>query len=440
MNVEDKEFIEVTESVKPFINEAMKILFVEPAIMTYFSLITLESKNIENLTARLSTKGTGSYAILQYNPYWVEKIKEPSIFTYVLYMETLRLALHHVIQRKCYPLVSYKLSSDLIVSDNKNILNLHKKEVKEVLDYIPTLNDYNDLLSKHNFNKKTDFYLEKLNSILKTIGDKQTSYKEDGFSTDDKDSDNNEVDESLNEDEKEEQENPLYEYFQESPENAEIHMAEWEENNELKSELIEVTKHIVSSSSTWGSLSGGIIQSIISSNTLKFNPETILRKFKMTTLSHNVYPTRLKANRRHGFLFPGYRHENRSKILVAKDCSGSMSDEELEMAIEFVNKFIKTSEVYSCFWDGVCGDITQINKPQKKIDLTGRGSTNPQSVIDKITAEKLKFDGIIFFTDCNFKWEKPKKYSKKILVVTVESPPPSWVRYKISLDDIKKRG
>jgi hypothetical protein len=70
-----------------------------------------------------------------------------------------------------------------------------------------------------------------------------------------------------------------------------------------------------------------------------------------------------------------------------------------------VNDFVKHAKVHYCFWDGACGPIAEKRYKTTKFDLSGRGCTNPQCVIDKIQKEGLHYDGIVYITDCQFCWK-----------------------------------
>lgn len=464
-----EEFSRAVANCQPVIAEASKLLLLEPAVLTYFGLIDVQPINNPKVTLRLSTKGTGAGACLQYNPAWLTRISgHPSILAFCFYSETLRLALHHCTTRKCMPVECFKLASDLICFEDQRLLSKHQKAVQDMIATIPKQSDVAHILTKNKFNKSTDWFLEKLNAIFRKElqeqqkqaqggqgqgqqpdqsqgqngqgqgqgqpgqgqangqGQGQSQGQQDNLRGNSLGQGNGDVGDAMDE------------YFKASRENAETATAEWEENSALDEEVAEVTKHIASDNSQWGNLSGGMIQSILAANTPKFDPTIVLRRFKANVMSENVYDTRLKANRRHGFELPGYRHQMKCKILFAMDCSGSMSDEDIALGEGLVNKFVKHAETWHAFWDGECGPFFQDKKKANEFKLVGRGCTNPQCVIDRIIKEKEKFDGIIIFSDCQFCWEKPEKYANKIFVITVDEKAPDWCKYHLDMEEVKR--
>ena len=61
------------------IENAVKLLQFEPAVLTYFSLCELKPIKDPQVTMRLNCRGTGSAVFLEYNPVWMNKIKEASV-------------------------------------------------------------------------------------------------------------------------------------------------------------------------------------------------------------------------------------------------------------------------------------------------------------------------------------------------------------------------
>ena len=228
-------------------------------------------------------------------------------------------------------------------------------------------------------------------------------------------------------------------YFDNSEENGRTKSEKWGENDSLDDKIQEITEHIAADSSRWGNVSGMLKQMILEANAPRFDPTTVVKHFKQEIQSEQMESTRSRRNRRTPYL-PGWRHKMKSSILFAIDCSGSMSDDDVALGEAFVNKFIKHAQVSYCFWDGVCGDITDLKRKEKEFELVGRGCTNPQCVLDKLEEEGLDYGGIIFFTDNGFSWDRPKsKWARKVFIISTHNADacPPWVRYHLSMDDIE---
>lgn len=463
--------MKISPQCQKMIDEAIKILTFEPAIMQYYSLCELRPVDNEKVTMRTNCRGTGSRCYIEYNPAWLEKITEPSVVAFLIYAEVLRVALHHVTTRKNFPLQALKLASDLVVYDEfRTVLSLQKEAVRQIIPLIPTRDKYKPILDKYKITEEDGFFLEKLfNVFRKEMQDQQQQQshggegegsegegqsgegqgsngksqgKSQGKGKGKGKGDSNDKSQGKGKGTGSEMGDALQKHFENSAENAETQTEGWEENTSLDNETQHVTKAIAESgmSSTWGSISGGLKQMIMAANTPKFDPSTILKHFVGHIQSHDRYWTRMKANRRHGWEISGCRKKKMCRVLFAYDVSGSMSDDDVAIGMSFLGKFIKKADTNYCCWDGDCSEITKVRKNLKEYEIIGRGCTNPQCVIDKLNNDKERFDGIVFFTDCQFDWECPQKYVDKIFVIKTETGDdvPQWCRYSLDMKDIKE--
>lgn len=406
------------------IENAVKLLQFEPAVLTYFSLCELKPIKDPQVTMRLNCRGTGSAVYLEYNPIWMNRIKEASVLSYCIYCECLRIALHHPTTRKCYPIDCFKKASDYICFDEnqRGVLNTHKPEVLALLDTFPTKAKFHEEAKGYKFQQDEDWFLEKVFTILNDIkqksgqGNGQGNGKGNGNDT----------------------QQALEEYFDTSEQAAEKATEGWEENTLVDQEIQEITHHIAENGSRWGNVSGGLLQAILAANTPKFDPRTVLRRFKANTVDKYTEDTRMRPDRRKGFDVPGKRHKFRSRILIAIDCSGSMSDDDVERGCAIINKFVKHADVSYCFWDGVCGPFTQQKQKSTEFKLIGRGCTNPDCVLEAIKERKAKFDGLVFITDNGFCWERPEHMANKIFLIHTADAcePPEWIKYILSFKQL----
>lgn len=423
---------ECNSKSEQLITSAVKLMQFEPAVLTYFGLCDLKSVKDPMVTLRLNCRGTGSAINMEYNPIWLNKIQECSILAYIMFSECLRIALHHITTRKCYPLQIFKKASDYISFDEnqRSVLNTHKQEVMQMLQEFPNKAKFRQETAKIKFNEEDDWFLEKVFSMLMDCAENQGSGQGQGQG-------------QGNQQGKGVSGNPtkdaLDEYFDGSQDAAEKATEGWEENTLVDQEIQEITHHIAENASQWGNISGGLLQAILAANTPKFDPKTVLKRFKANTVDKYTEDTRMRPDRRKGFDVPGKKHKFRSRILVAIDCSGSMDDKDVERGCAIVNKFVKHADVSYCFWDGVCGPFTEQKQKKSDFKLIGRGCTNPDSVITAIQERKAKFDGLIFFTDCGFFWDKPEHYFKKIFIISTpgcSDSVPDWCLYKLSTEQL----
>ena len=426
------------------ITSAVKLMQFEPAVLTYFGLCDLKPVKDPQVTLRLNCRGTGSAINMEYNPIWLNKIQECSILAYIMFSECLRIALHHITTRKCYPLQIFKKASDYISFDEnqRSVLNTHKQEVMQMLQEFPSKAKFRQETAKIKFNEEDHWFLEKVFSMLMDCAEKQGGGggqgqgqgqgQEQGQGQGNQQGKGGSGSGNPTKD-------ALDEYFDGSQDAAEKATEGWEENTLVDQEIQEITHHIAENASQWGNISGGLLQAILAANTPKFDPKTVLKRFKANTVDKYTEDTRMRPDRRKGFDVPGKKHKFRSRILVAIDCSGSMSDEDVERGCAIVNRFVKHADVSYCFWDGVCGPFTEQKQKKSDFKLIGRGCTNPDSIIDAIKERKAKFDGIIVFTDCEFSWEKPEHFFKKIFVISTpghESYIPSWCLYHLTTEQL----
>ena len=557
-----KSWDEACADASVMVTEALKFLTNEPAIMAYFGLLDLRPVKDEQVTVRLATKGGNSVAGLEYNPYFINTLDDPSELAQIFYGESLRLALHHCTTRYMNPCGVNMLSSDLICFEDLHILSRWKDPVKLAAPQFPTYAQVKPVLDKYGFDKSKQWIheqifnclckeanaqnqqrKEKLEKMLKEAmqqmqkqrqqqqqkngqgqnGQKQNGQGQQGQQQEGQDGqdqqdqqngqgqqqqqqqqgqgqgqDQNQsqgqgqgdgngqsqgdgngqqgqdqqgqgsgnggspsdgltdeqVKDLMNQIENIKRDTPdlrqkpksqsqagsaLDRYFDNSEENGRTKSEKWGENDSLDDKIQEITEHIAADSSRWGNVSGMLKQMILEANAPRFDPTTVVKHFKQEIQSEQMESTRSRRNRRTPYL-PGWRHKMKSSILFAIDCSGSMSDDDVALGEAFVNKFIKHAQVSYCFWDGVCGDITDLKRKEKEFELIGRGCTNPQCVLDKLEDEGLDYGGIIFFTDNGFSWDRPKsKWARKVFIISTHNADacPPWVRYHLSMDDIE---
>lgn len=118
-----------------------------------------------SVTVRLNV-GNGGIE-LEYNVDFVTKL-ETSMLGAVLYMQCLKVALHHCDHRRKEPLSMLKLASDIVVAEYaRKVVDTSKGDNYEILNRLfPSIWEHWDVLGKHGFMPETDLVLEKLFAIF----------------------------------------------------------------------------------------------------------------------------------------------------------------------------------------------------------------------------------------------------------------------------------
>ena len=148
----------------------------------------------------------------------------------------------------------------------------------------------------------------------------------------------------------------------------------------------------------WGSVSGNLAAQIIAANKPVVNWKKEVRWFINKLVLMGRKNTRMRPNRRYGFTSPGSKRNYTSKLLVAFDTSGSVSDTQLEYFATELNGMIDHVEAdFIQFDTKIHGEPKAFTKKASKVDIVGRGGTCFHPVIEM--ADERKYDGLVIFTD-----------------------------------------
>ena len=176
----------------------------------------------------------------------------------------------------------------------------------------------------------------------------------------------------------------------------------WKED-ELK--VIEMNNIInkINDTNSWGTITGDITDVIMKSLESRFNYKALFQQFRSTVISSSRSLTRMKPNRRFGYQAMGSKRNFTTKILVAVDTSGSISDEELSLALDFINKFFKygITQIDTIQFDTEIknGSLHKLSNKMNKYEIHGRGGTDFNCVFKYVQEEKNFYDGVIILTD-----------------------------------------
>ena len=189
----------------------------------------------------------------------------------------------------------------------------------------------------------------------------------------------------------------------------------WEENPMQMCEINE----IILSSTNWGSVPAHMVEVIYQSTKGRIRYESILREFYASALSDNRRLTRSRPSRRFGFEQMGSFYKYMPKLIVALDCSGSVTSENLGIYLHVLSQFFKygIQGIDVITFDYILyPEVLKLKKAKdKKIKVWGRDGTNFQPVIDYF-CKHPEYDGMIIVTD-GYAWAPtvPKFLIQKLL-------------------------
>lgn len=290
---------------------------------------------------------------LYYNEKFVDELSRPELWA-VLKHEALHVLLHHLTRQKFfgYQMKGYNIAADMAI--NTHIVGLPNGAL------YPSTFGLED-------GKSSEYYYEQLKKKADESGKGDDFF--DGYDTTD--------DHSM-----------------------------WEDfDQEIVSEKVRgIAQEAMKAqdSQGWGDLSGGLIQEILSANKPKVNWKKQVRYFINQLVVVGRKSTRSRDNRRTSdivpYLYAGSKRKYSSRLLVAFDTSGSVSDKKLKAFHAELNGMIGYVQTEIICFDTTChGQPIEYSKKKNKMEIKGRGGTCFEPVIK--LADEMKYDGLIIFTD-----------------------------------------
>ena len=205
----------------------------------------------------------------------------------------------------------------------------------------------------------------------------------------------------------------------------------------------------------WSDIGEGLAKAIIEANKPQINWKREMRWFINKLVLAGRKSTRNRLNRREHsvrsrrkisntndplgnvYIQPGSKRNYTSKLLVAIDTSGSMSDKEIEICLTEVNGMVEHVECHVTFFDtAIQGKPIHISKRVKNMEVKGRGGTNFEPILRYV--DEHQYDGVIIMTDGFAPFpEKPK--ARVMWAVTMQGQGVKFPYGKRVLLDIKDR-
>lgn len=170
----------------------------------------------------------------------------------------------------------------------------------------------------------------------------------------------------------------------------------WQEDEMAQQSINELIKSLTS----WGSIPGNVVQQIIASTQARIDYRLVWQGFRGHILSSKRRLTRMRPNRRTGFDQMGSQRKFDTRLLVAVDVSGSISDYTLTHFYSVVNRFFKygIDEIDCVQFDCALGEVQSLRKASRRVQIFGRGGTSFQPIFDYLLEHNI-YDGVVILTD-----------------------------------------
>jgi predicted metal-dependent peptidase len=152
----------------------------------------------------------------------------------------------------------------------------------------------------------------------------------------------------------------------------------------------------------WGSIMGTLREALLATLRPRLDFRRILNAFRASTLASDKVLTRLRPSRRYGWTYMGKKGRFTTRLLLAVDVSGSIADDEIRLFYSTINRFFKygVERVDALQFDaGLRGEPVVMKKASRDVQVTGRGGTDFQPVINYYAAHAKQYCGLIIFTD-----------------------------------------
>lgn len=158
---------------------------------------------------------------------------------------------------------------------------------------------------------------------------------------------------------------------------------------------------LIERTNDWGSIPGNIIEKIKASTRTHINNSYIIQGFRSSIISSHRQLTRMKPNRRTGFLQMGNCRTFNTSLLVAVDVSGSISNKKIGEFYSTVNRIFRygITTIDCVQFDSDLGEILSLRQSHTEITVKGRGGTSFQPIFDYMSIYGKKYDGLMILTD-----------------------------------------
>lgn len=157
--------------------------------------------------------------------------------------------------------------------------------------------------------------------------------------------------------------------------------------------------NVIESTKDWGTMPGTLQQVLKASLKAKIDWRKVLSGFRASILSSERKLTRMRPNRRTGFANMGSIRRFNTRLLVAVDVSGSVSDKSVSDFYGVVNSAFRYGfeSVDVLQFDHGVQSVVSLTKAVKDFVVCGRGGTSFQEPVD--FAHMNGYEGLVILTD-----------------------------------------
>lgn len=158
---------------------------------------------------------------------------------------------------------------------------------------------------------------------------------------------------------------------------------------------------LIERTSDWGTIPGDIVERIKASTKARTNNSYIMQGFRSSIISSRRQLTRMKPNRRTGFLQMGNSRQFDTSLLVAVDVSGSVTEPQIADFYSVVNRVFRfgIAKIDCVQFDSCLGEINPLRHASNEIKVVGRGGTSFQPIFDFLDGNRNSYDGVMILTD-----------------------------------------
>lgn len=158
---------------------------------------------------------------------------------------------------------------------------------------------------------------------------------------------------------------------------------------------------LIERTSDWGTIPGDIVERIKASTKARINNSYIMQGFRSSIISSRRQLTRMKPNRRTGFIQMGNSRQFDTSLLVAVDVSGSVTESQIADFYSVVNRVFRfgIAKIDCVQFDSCLGEINPLRHANNEIKVVGRGGTSFQPIFDFLDGNSTMYDGVMILTD-----------------------------------------
>lgn len=170
----------------------------------------------------------------------------------------------------------------------------------------------------------------------------------------------------------------------------------WHEDSLQRQKIDE----LIERTTDWGTLPADVVEQIKINTRASIDNHLVWNGFRSNVLNSSRKLTRMRPNRRTGFLQMGNSRQFKTRLLVGIDVSGSITSDTLETFYASVNRLFRygTSQIDICQFDTSLGEITAMKHMAKNVTVIGRGGTSFDPILHYVHEQKT-YDGLIILTD-----------------------------------------